>query len=162
MYFYEEAIKICPEDSTTYNNIANLHLVQNNANAALKPAQKAVELDPNNAELLLTMGWIYKELGRYDSALLFTQKSLEFNPESTAAHNNLGVIQKEIGKTSGAISATLKSIDLDPGNHQAFSNLKEYVCNTKLTHNNKQIILKAYEILLSRENVSHRKIQNIF
>ena len=51
MYFYEEAIKICPEDSTTYNNIANLHLVQNNANAALKPAQKAVELDPNNAEL---------------------------------------------------------------------------------------------------------------
>ena len=52
----------------------------------------------------LTMGWIYKELGRYDSALLFTQKSLEFNPESTAAHNNLGVIQKEIGNTSGAIS----------------------------------------------------------
>ena len=57
------------------NNLAYL-LARDNPDEAVKLAQQAVELAPENADVQDTLGWVYYRKGLYSAALPYLQAAL--------------------------------------------------------------------------------------
>ena len=75
---------------------------------------------------------------------------------------NLGSIYRDLGETDEALTATVKAIELDESNIEALQNLKSLASDIKINPLNREHARKAYEILLNREDFSHRKLCTLF
>ena len=95
--------------------------------------QKALELDPDNPDVLINLGSIYQDLGNLDQALASTLKSLELKPDNPDAHEPGQSTKGWIPPLSNhsisnellrqALASTLKSLELKPDNPDAHMNL---------------------------------------
>jgi len=84
---------------------------------------KAIERNPNNAELYNNAGLLYRstgELGRAEDAY---QRAISINPKFAAAWNNLGVLLEQRGKRREATAALQQALALDPSNTGSKVNL---------------------------------------
>lgn len=67
--FYEQALRLDPENTLALNNLAYIFARQNrNLRRALEMSSRAVEREPDNAAYLDTYGWILYRLGRLEEA----------------------------------------------------------------------------------------------
>lgn len=80
---------------------------------SLKMAQKAVQLDPENALTYNTLGAALYELSRYDEAEKVFRKAVDLDPEDAVAYTNLGMALIEMNQTDEAETAFRKSLELD-------------------------------------------------
>ena len=83
---------------------------------ALGYIQRALELEPNDAAVMDSMGWVYYRMGNYDDALVHLAKanSIDEDPE-IAAH--LGEVLWVVGKKEQAVEVWEKSLSDNP-DHQ--------------------------------------------
>jgi tetratricopeptide (TPR) repeat protein len=56
---------------------------------AIEAAQKAIDLEPGNAEAYNNVGVSYAAMGRWDEAIRFEERALELKPDFPLARNNL-------------------------------------------------------------------------
>ena len=86
-------------------------------NEALQYIQKALELEPNDAAVMDSMGWVKYRLGDYESAIAYLRKADEIakDPE-IAAH--LGEVLWVAGKKNDALKVWEESLKEHP-NHEA-------------------------------------------
>ena len=75
---------------------------------------------------------------------------------------NLGSIYRDLGETDEALKATIKAIECDEGNIEALQNLKSLASDIKVNVFNRDSATKAYEKLLKCDDLSHRKIGQLF
>ncbi len=123
---YEIAIKRLPDNALILNNYSyslaerNLHLKK-----ALKLAQKAIELEPNNAAYLDTYGWVLYKLGKYRQAAEYIKKSIELRENSAVVIEHLGDVYRAMGNLQEAMEQYQKALDLNPSNQSLKQKIKE-------------------------------------
>jgi tetratricopeptide (TPR) repeat protein len=129
---YERALKINGNFAPAANNLAwNYAAHGGNLDLALPLAQKAREMNPDSAQILDTLGWIYYKKGLFDNAVTLLKDSNEKlkNGEPTVLYH-LGMAYLRTGHRVEARDALNKALALNgnfPGAGEARQILSEPV-----------------------------------
>ncbi len=92
---------------------------QNNFSESLKAYDKAIELDPQDAEAWNNKGSALGMLGRYSEALQAFEKATTINSSYAEAWYNMGAIYDLQDNLEDAISAYNKATIIDPSYQKA-------------------------------------------
>lgn len=123
---YELAVKRLPDNALILNNFGyslserNIRLQE-----ALKMAQKAVSIEPENAAYLDTIGWIYFKLGQLKKAAEYIRKAVDSGEASAVVLEHLGDVYAGLGQMEQAKTFWQKSIDLEPDNQPLIQKLEK-------------------------------------
>ena len=90
---------------------------------SLIPNQKAVDLDPKDAEARIILGSTLQQLGRFEQAEATYKKAIALKPDFAAAHYCLGTMLQEHGRLSDAEASYKNAIALNPNFLEAYINL---------------------------------------
>ena len=90
---------------------------------ALVANEKAVELSPQDAEVLCNLGNILQELDRLEEAEKSYKQAIALKPDYAGAYYNLGNLLKKKNDVGGAIDSYVKAIKVEPGHPKAYANL---------------------------------------
>ncbi len=106
---FDRAIAIDEKFAQAWNDRALCYRELKDYTTALKSSLRAVELDPENPELLFTLGETLQQIGilyrstKYlDSAIQVFKMVISTLPNNTDSWNNLGICYKEMGKEEDA------------------------------------------------------------
>ena len=91
--------------------------------AAQRAIQRALDLNPQNADYHLTAANIEQDLGNIDTCVELLRQALRLRPSFAQAHNNLGIVLSDLGRTEEASSAFAEAIRLNPRYARAHANL---------------------------------------
>ena len=86
---YNEVLKVERNDPDNWMGLATVYMRQGHMDAALKAADRAVELDPKRADLRATRAQILRASGNVSDARLEFQRALVLDPGSTDARTGL-------------------------------------------------------------------------
>jgi tetratricopeptide (TPR) repeat protein len=89
---------------------------------ALEELNKAIDLDPRNAEAYYWRGRTQVNLGRLDQGVDDFKKAVEFKPDYSEAYDHLGWLAAKQGQVNEAIAFLTKSVEFKPENAWAFYN----------------------------------------
>jgi tetratricopeptide (TPR) repeat protein len=70
------------------NNKANALASLKEYNEALKCSDKAIGIDPDNANVWGTRGYVFEGLGKYEESLACSDKSIKIDPNNANVWNN--------------------------------------------------------------------------
>ena len=82
---------------------------------AIEEFNKAIDLNPRNAEAWNGRGVAYRAKGELDRAIEDHSKAIDLNPDFAQAWNNRGIAYRDKGELKKAIEDHSKAIGLDPG-----------------------------------------------
>jgi Flp pilus assembly protein TadD len=71
---------------------------------AYEMIKKAVDLDPNNAAYLDSLGWVYFRMGRFTEAELALKQALQRFSKDPTIHDHLGDVYFEQGRLKEAVT----------------------------------------------------------
>tara|TARA_Y100000590_G_scaffold291440_1_gene328183 strand:- start:568 stop:2181 length:1614 start_codon:yes stop_codon:yes gene_type:complete len=109
-----------------FNEILKLAIEKHKKNNLIEAKdlyERALEINPNAAEVYNNLGMIYKELGDREKALSYIEKAIDINPNIEDAHNILGLIYKDTGEIEKAEAFFNKSIEINAKYVPAYLNL---------------------------------------
>lgn len=82
--YYEESLKITPNDANVYNTIGYLYKIIGNKylhlDEQIKYFEKAIELDPDCIQIIRNLAVTYPLVGRGEEAVKYFKKLLELDP----------------------------------------------------------------------------------
>lgn len=114
---YIELIQLDSNDAQAMNNYAySLSERDASLDNALKYSLKAVELSPNSAPYLDTLGWIYFKLNHLEKALFYIENSIEIDSTNSVVIEHLGDIYMKTNQIDKAVDAYKQALKLDSGN----------------------------------------------
>lgn len=100
---YSNAIDLDENNDVALNNFAYYMAEENeNLEKAKEYSERALQINPDNAAYLDTMGWIYYKLGEYEEAKAYIQKSLDTGEASATVKEHMGDIYDSLGKEEKA------------------------------------------------------------
>jgi type IV pilus assembly protein PilF len=123
------------EQSLAQMRLGESLLKEGRPTQALTELNKAVELDPDNAQIRNVLGVAYMEKGMLSEAIQEFRKALDLSPDFVEVHNNLGTALLRQGKVQEAIKEFNKALTnpLYPTPHfveynlgRAYYQLKDY------------------------------------
>lgn len=116
---YEKALRLYPNNHLLLNNYAYSLSVRNvQINRALRMAQEAIKQQPKNPSYLDTIGWIYFQLGDYNSALKYISEAIEAGEVSSVVLEHLGDVYFKLGNQDKAIENWESALQKDLNNKQ--------------------------------------------
>jgi len=96
--------------------------------------RKALELEPNNAAYIDSLGWYYYHVGDYSKALTELLRAADtLKPEDPVVYEHVGDTFAALGKVGEAQVYWQKALKLDPSNQKLASKIEE--SKAKLTAN---------------------------
>ncbi len=111
---YELALRYDPENDNAMNNYAyNLSVRGENLERAKELALKAIEVAPENAAYLDTVGWVYFKLGDYDRAKRFIDASIKTGAASAEVLEHMGDVEEQLGNMNEARSWWQQALEKD-------------------------------------------------
>ncbi len=78
----QKALQLDTDNALAHTLLCNVYTFQNKYELALREAEQALELNPNNAEVYSQMGWTLLWAGQVDDAIAALQKSLRLDNTS--------------------------------------------------------------------------------
>jgi Flp pilus assembly protein TadD len=81
---------------------------------AIGPLRDAAELEPENLDIWLSLGWCYKRVGRIDLAVEAMEEALGVAPEQALVHYNLACYWALARNVSMSVEYLTHAFDLDP------------------------------------------------
>ena len=75
-----KAVVLDPEDAFNHRRLAAVLTTRGDLRAGQGAIEKAVELNPNDADVLAHYGWNLKQLGNWSEAYLYARKAMRLNP----------------------------------------------------------------------------------
>ena len=114
---YEGLIASDTNDVQALNNYS-YSLVERNTqlNKSLEMSKKAIEMEPDNAAYLDTIGWIYFKLNNAQKALYYIRRSIELEGENAVVLEHLGDVLIATDQMDEARIIYLRALDLDKNN----------------------------------------------
>lgn len=86
---YLELVQTNPKDARAHNNLANVLLLQGDAVQALKHAEFARNLAPNQPQVNDTLGWVLVQLDQTDKGLRYLREAALRTPEDAGIRQHL-------------------------------------------------------------------------
>ncbi|MEZ4577462.1 MAG: tetratricopeptide repeat protein, partial [Desulfobacterales bacterium] len=113
-FHYRKALEINPEFAPAANNLAYLLAEQEkDLDQALRFAQTAAKILPDDPRVQDTLGWVYLKLGFYDQAVREFSDSIRQLPDNATLHYHLGIAYYKKGDTRQAKTALEQALKLD-------------------------------------------------
>lgn len=109
--------------SYLYNLPGIIHAKNGNHHEAQSFFRKALELEPNRADLHYNLAKTLKESENFSDALLSYQNAIAFDPNHAMAHHNMGIVHKELGNLPQSLQSIQKALELDSTNPDFFNSL---------------------------------------
>ena len=122
----EESIKTDPKFAPSYTLLGKVYASSQDPKEREKSVgllNKAVELDPNDAESLLFLGIMDTEAGNYDSAEIKFRKITELYPDNERGYFFLGKLYFQKGDYASAEANYKKALDINPSFGSALNEL---------------------------------------
>jgi tetratricopeptide (TPR) repeat protein len=132
----QKSIELDPSKAAqAYNYIGYMWVDRNiNLEDGGNMIRKALELEPNNAAYIDSLGWYYYRLGDYSKALTELLRAADtLKPEDPVVYEHLGDTFQALGKSGEAQVYWQKALKLDPNNQKLTNKLEE--SKTKVTAN---------------------------
>jgi Flp pilus assembly protein TadD len=108
---YQQVIALQPRDAVAKNNLAWLYAEHGgNIDVALKLAQEAKEIAPDDPRIADTLGWICLKKGAYESAVTYFKESLTRMPDNPTYRYHMGLAYYRMGdmpKAKQSLTAAL-------------------------------------------------------
>ena len=124
---YQKAIALNPDTEWTSivcQALGSIYAeVKGNIEAAVSTYQAGIILDPNNYDLLISLGDVYMASYDLDSAIRTYCDAITLNPEDARGYSKAGIALWEKDYVEEALVSFHKSIDLNPDNAYAQNNL---------------------------------------
>ena len=127
---YNEAEKIAvtftekfPKFSYSWKALGVVLKKQNKIDQSLKASQKAIEINPNDAEAHFNVGNTFKELDRLKDSEISYKKAINLKSDYLEAYNNLGTVLRELGRLEESEASYKKAIEIKPDFADAYNNL---------------------------------------
>lgn len=106
-----------------------------------------IRTQPNDSEVLFTLGLIAKKQGQYAQAEEYYRKAIEYQPRFSQAFSNLGNVYLAQKQIPSAISAYQQAIQIDPNKGAYYYNLsRAYSQETFLSGKIDRTFQKAREL----------------
>lgn len=96
---------------------------QGELDQAVAEFEKAIELDPNDADAHRNLGTAYGEQGKWAESVAVYEKAVAINPDFGEAYGDMAAAYFNVGKLTEAIAAGEKGIELAPDYAMAYNNL---------------------------------------
>ena len=107
----------------TYVVLGKIHEYTGNHDLAIPEFQRALDLDPRNAEALSGMADSYSNVGRDSEAEAAYIRAAALRPDNWAGYNSLGNFYERVGKPAEADAQFQKAFELTPDNSALYLNL---------------------------------------
>ena len=107
---YEKLLSKSPDFVLALNNLAYLYAERlNNLDKAFELARKARDLQPTEASVGDTLGWVLYKRGDYQKALTILREAAEKTPDNPEVQFHLGMASYMMGQTEAARAALQKA-----------------------------------------------------
>ncbi|MCC5904787.1 MAG: tetratricopeptide repeat protein [Balneolaceae bacterium] len=111
---YEMALSLDSNNHNALNNYAYfLSVREEQLDYALEMSERAVEMQPNNAAYLDTIGWIHFKKGNYEKAREYIQQSVDTGAASAEVFEHLGDVYEALGDMENARKWWEKTLEQD-------------------------------------------------
>jgi tetratricopeptide (TPR) repeat protein len=132
----QKSIELDPSKAAQAYNYIGFMWVDRNMNLedGGNMIRKALELEPNNAAYIDSLGWYYYHVGDYSKALTELLRAVDgLKPEDPVVYEHVGDTFQALGKSGEAQLYWQKALKLDPNNQKLANKLDE--SKAKLTAN---------------------------
>ncbi len=119
---FQEAAEQGPENGALYYNMGLCLSRLGQPAEAIEYYTKALSFDQNLIQPLVSRGWAYSKLEKYDQALVEINRALRQNPDDPKILYNFGAIYLQMGKYDQAIKYYGLCLEQDQTMAQAFNN----------------------------------------
>ena len=109
---YERALRLNPNYDYAHRNYAMFLARMGRADAALREATRAQELDPLSLENNFTVGFVYHSSRRYDEAITWCRRVLDMDSGNWRAHWGLGLALLQKKSYDEAIAELRKAVEI--------------------------------------------------
>jgi len=120
---YLDVIMARPDQWTSYYNMGNYHMNQNEFNKAISSYSTALKLEPKAVMAMVNSSIAYARMGENAKADQSLQEALKIAPESAAANFNMGLLKAEKNQLKQAETYLRKALKGDPLMAKAAYNL---------------------------------------
>ena len=114
------ALKLSPNDSKLWTEIARFRLVIANQGGAIDAADYALKLDPNNLRAIEMRGRLVRSQFGVIAALPWFERALQVSPNDVPVLEEYGATLGEAGRYADMLEQARKIISLDSNNARAF------------------------------------------
>ncbi|MCJ7812368.1 tetratricopeptide repeat protein, partial [bacterium] len=125
--YLEEVVTKSDPTSTVYSqavsNLAICYDIKGQSDKAIEIYKKALEISPNDKDLLFNMARLHAQQKNYEQAIEYFQRVLEQAPDDVDAIVDIGYCYNQLEKFTEAIPYLEKAVELDPNNTSAWTNL---------------------------------------
>jgi len=112
-----------PPAGSVGGQMPSLDQMKQMADTKAAPLLEKLKSDPNNSDLLIQVGDIYKATHQFKEAAAFYDKSLQVNPKNVAIRTEMASCLYYYGDVEGAISQLQKALQYDPKDANSLFNL---------------------------------------
>ena len=104
-----------PGDISGWIQLGNLCFDTDLPEKAIVAYEKALALNPNNADVLTDLGVMYRKAGKFDKAVQSFDKAVGVNPKHEIARFNKGIVlMHDLNNPQGAIQAWEELLAVNP------------------------------------------------
>jgi len=109
----EQAVKTDPKNVDAWISLGNAYFDSRQPQKSIDAYAKALELQPNNPNVITDQGVMYREVGLLDQAIANFRKASELDPKHVQSVFNLGVVYTDKGQKDLAAEAYNRVIAMD-------------------------------------------------
>jgi serine/threonine protein kinase/tetratricopeptide (TPR) repeat protein len=113
-----------------YVTLGGIHNATGKNDLALEEFQRALQLDPRNADAIKGLAHSYESAGRAADAETAYKKAIALRPDYWDGYNSLGLFYDRQSKFDNAAAQLQRAIELTPDNATAYSNLAAIYLDT--------------------------------
>jgi DNA-binding winged helix-turn-helix (wHTH) protein/TolB-like protein/Tfp pilus assembly protein PilF len=111
----DKALRLAPDLSEAYDSLGDVKMaVDWDFGGAIQAYQKAIELNPQNADTRASYALMCARLGRFDEAISDIQRASQLDPVSVYMHGYEVDFLVDAGRYDEAIEAGKKAVAFDP------------------------------------------------
>ncbi|MAC90336.1 tetratricopeptide repeat protein [Maricaulis sp.] len=112
---YLAALTLSPRESRILNDLGYFWIDRGERiDEAFEMIMLAAELDPENGNVIDSLGWAHYRLGQYEAAVQALERAAELSPGNATANYHLGDAYWQVGRELEAGFQWRRAVDLDP------------------------------------------------
>jgi tetratricopeptide (TPR) repeat protein len=149
----ERLVAQCPGYVRAYHIAGLLQVYAQNPADAIPWYEKALTLDPRNAEVLYSMGSAYKVMGEFGQAVSAFRECLRSDPQYAGAHLNLGWLHSTLSEYAAAAPHYEVAMKTMADDAQLNYNLGECYFHMRRFDEARPLLRKAQDLFMRERNL---------